>query len=154
MSEVAATKDVAWARRITEELRSAGRELEESSYQLSILKRRHPKQYAQVTGELGLFEQRKNPPKAPVVNDSPRNVVYFVQAGTDGPIKIGTATDLLKRVSALQTGNAATLHILGFIPGGPYEESAMHDRFSHLRIRGEWFQSSPELLDFVKEQSK
>lgn len=82
--------------------------------------------------------------------------VYFIQTGVydDDPIKIGVAYSVATRLSQLQTGSPWELRLLGTIPGGVAEESALHKRFSHLHIRGEWFEGASELLSFIAESSR
>lgn len=76
--------------------------------------------------------------------------VYFIQEGDDGAVKIGTTVGSpMARLAALQTGNSKKLTLLASIPGGPKEETALHERFCSLRLHGEWFQSTPELLGFI-----
>lgn len=75
-----------------------------------------------------------------------RQIVYFVQGTISGLIKIGTTTNLKKRLQALRTGSAEPLVLLGAIPGGDREEQAFHARFGSQRVQGEWFSPSPELL--------
>lgn len=76
--------------------------------------------------------------------------VYFVQAAGGGPIKIGHAANVAARVDRLQTGSPAPLRILAIIFGaGAATETALHQRFAHLRSHGEWFHPTVELTDFI-----
>lgn len=77
--------------------------------------------------------------------------VYFIQCGPydDDPIKIGVADDVPARLAQLQTASPWPLRLLGFIRGDFDEEGALHDRFRHLHVRGEWFEGAPELLAFI-----
>jgi hypothetical protein len=78
--------------------------------------------------------------------------VYFVQATTGGPVKIGRSATPRARVASLQTANAAELRIVATMPGGATVERAMHATFAADRIRaGEWFNPSPALAALVKE---
>jgi len=79
--------------------------------------------------------------------------VYFVGSGKLGAglIKIGYAEDVAARLSSLQVGSAEPLHLLGDLPGDREAEEWLHNRFGHLRVRGEWFLPAPELLDFIVE---
>lgn len=75
--------------------------------------------------------------------------VYFIQAGEDGPIKIGGARNIHKRRSQMQIGNHLPLIIRGYIKEEGYEEEAektLHRHFSSHRIRGEWFEPCEELI--------
>lgn len=79
--------------------------------------------------------------------------VYFVRQGSAGPIKIGISEDAEKRVKELQVGNHEILNILATAPGNQITESFLHAVFAQDWIRGEWFSSSPKLLQFVKDVS-
>lgn len=78
-------------------------------------------------------------------------VVYFVQAGDDGSIKIGWTQDVDRRIAELQTANAKKLRLLGTIPGTLRTEAALHARFSFLRLEAEWFKNSSEIHNFLRE---
>ncbi len=71
-----------------------------------------------------------------VTHDTP-SVVYFLRR-SDGAVKIGTTTNLVSRVKALETacGPLAVLHVE---PGGYELERAYHRRFDAERVHGEWF---------------
>lgn len=76
--------------------------------------------------------------------------VYFIQAGHDGPIKIGIADDPEQRVRELQTGNPFRLEIRRVVPGGVGGEQALHALFAHVQLEGEWFAPVPELLALLQ----
>jgi hypothetical protein len=85
-------------------------------------------------------------------------VLYFVQEGDGGPVKIGLATSMARRFKTMQTGNSTKLHLLGCWPTTELDpsaetprevESAIHRQFAHLRLRGEWFAPTDELLGFI-----
>lgn len=76
--------------------------------------------------------------------------VYFVQQGDDGPIKIGFARDIAKRLEALQIGNAHELHVRLALRGTQKDEHAYHSDFDYAHIRGEWFEPCIDLLDFIR----
>jgi hypothetical protein len=77
--------------------------------------------------------------------------VYFFQIGEDGPIKIGrTVCDPMKRLSGIQANTPHEVRLLAIIANvGHAFEAELHERFSHLHIRGEWFEPSGELLGFI-----
>lgn len=77
-------------------------------------------------------------------------VVYFIQQGDGGLIKIGTSTDVKQRLSVLQTSSGEPLHLLATMPGGKTKESEIHGIFADYRRLGEWFYPAKELLDFIK----
>lgn len=82
--------------------------------------------------------------------------IYFVQSEADGAIKIGMSNNPLKRLSSLQSGSPATLHLLGIMKCGfkSYEtEQQLHDKFKHLSIHGEWFRPGEDLIGFIAENA-
>lgn len=77
-------------------------------------------------------------------------MIYFVQGGNDGPIKIGyTHNDIDARLSNFQVGSPEPLTLVASAPGGRHTERAIHIRFDHLRLHGEWFEPETELLDYI-----
>lgn len=74
--------------------------------------------------------------------------VYFIKAGD--AVKIGYSEVVGKRFSALQSGHAGELELLGAIPANGYTEHSYHERFAQFRIRGEWFRAEPELLSAIE----
>jgi len=81
-------------------------------------------------------------------------VVYFIQEGEAGPIKIGwTSKCPYQRRDALQTGNSEELHLKGILPDDDKSiESLWHAFYSKYRKRSEWFWPAQELLDAIKHQ--
>jgi hypothetical protein len=61
-----------------------------------------------------------------------------MQAGDDGPIKIGLASDVERRRKSLQTAHHAALFVLCAIPGDRLAERRILERFRPIRFRGEW----------------
>lgn len=80
-------------------------------------------------------------------------MIYFIQAGKNGPIKIGqTDNGVDDRLKQLQTGCPYELRLLWVYDGHVFSEKEIHERFSHERIRGEWFRPSRKILDFIDEE--
>jgi hypothetical protein len=77
-------------------------------------------------------------------------VIYFVRAGVKGPIKIGRTDQLSQRVQGLQVAHYEELTLLAVEPGSRAVERALHQRFDHLRLRGEWFRPGMELLAYIE----
>lgn len=66
--------------------------------------------------------------------------VYFLRCKIErGPIKIGMANEVGRRIIELQTACPYDLELLGVLPGGRSVELFFHMRFSKMRTRGEWF---------------
>lgn len=80
--------------------------------------------------------------------------IYFIQGQSGGPIKIGYAENVKNRIKTLQTGYFETLIILATYPGGVTQEKQLHERFNHIRLRGEWFKPEPELLELIDKVNK
>ena len=73
--------------------------------------------------------------------------VYFVRAGSTGPIKIGVARNVESRLKALQIGNHLELRLVAVMEcrdrADAYsKEAQFHKIFKEKRIRGEWFSGS------------
>jgi hypothetical protein len=80
-------------------------------------------------------------------------MIYFIQAGNNGPIKIGIAKNPSKRLSQLQVGATEELRLLGVMNGTEQHENDIHHQFAVHRVRGEWFSPTPELLTYIATQS-
>ena len=73
--------------------------------------------------------------------------VYFIRAGSAGPIKIGVARSVESRLKTLQTGNHLELRLVTAIKcrdrvDAYNKEAQFHKMFERKRIRGEWFAGS------------
>lgn len=76
--------------------------------------------------------------------------VYAIQAGDEsGPVKLGKADDPRARLAALQTAHWLKLTLLRVWKGERAEEAMLHLRFAPLRLAGEWFNFSREMLGDV-----
>lgn len=80
----------------------------------------------------------------------PISHVYFVRS-SNGTIKIGVSTDVMRRLASLQTANSARLTLLLIMPGTEEDEQELHRLFADERLRGEWFRPSRRLLRFIDE---
>ena len=78
-------------------------------------------------------------------------LVYFIGVQPDGPIKIGYANNVQKRLGAIQTGNPCRLEVLATLPGGAAIERAIHLALADSRLNGEWFERTPKLLSFIED---
>ena len=71
--------------------------------------------------------------------------VYFMKAGE--LVKIGTTKgSVAARAAQLQTGCPHKIEVLCVINGGHDRESRLHRQFAHLRVHGEWFFASIDLM--------
>jgi hypothetical protein len=75
--------------------------------------------------------------------------VYVIQAGENGPCKIGHTSNMPGRFSSMQTATHVQLRLIAVYEGGHSEEQGLHKQFAALRLKGEWFDLNPE--DAVRE---
>ena len=75
--------------------------------------------------------------------------VYFI---TDVEyIKIGKANNPYQRVKDMQVGNAREIILLAYYKDYNYKlEHYLHKRFSHLKVKGEWYKPSKEIKRFLE----
>jgi|ERR1043166_932612 hypothetical protein len=76
-------------------------------------------------------------------------VVYFLQAQTGGPIKIGWSSDIKQRLDALQPGCPYPLNVLLCVRGSFADEQLLHQKFARFRLHGEWFEAAEEVLKYI-----
>jgi len=74
--------------------------------------------------------------------------IYFIQSEV-GPIKIGVASDVKKRLGNLRGSSPVKLELLFSTRGGSDAEYRLHHMFRAHRLHGEWFTPHPDLLDHI-----
>jgi hypothetical protein len=94
-------------------------------------------------------EKRRDMLRAGFDPDMRETVIYFIQSEHGGPIKIGRADDLAKRLVNLQTSRPDKLVVLATAPGTVQQERDLHARFAAAREKGEWFSPVPDLVQLV-----
>lgn len=78
-------------------------------------------------------------------------MIYFIEIAGREPIKIGFTTRTpAQRLSQLQVAHPLRLRLLGACDGDREMEKVLHERFAPYRIRGEWYERAPEILDFIE----
>jgi hypothetical protein len=73
--------------------------------------------------------------------------IYLIRASETGYYKIGVSIHPSKRIEQLQTGNADELKLL-LVYESEFSnkiEKHFHNRYSHLKREGEWFELSLEI---------
>ena len=75
--------------------------------------------------------------------------VYFLLAPDVRRVKIGRSIDIRRRLIEIRLLSPVMLELIGVVPGGSAVETMYHQRWSHLRQHGEWFQATDELLDHL-----
>lgn len=97
-------------------------------------------------GHAGTYRWKWNEVEARFPKEA-KGFIYFAQCGEY--VKIGFTYSLSTRLACLQTSNPHTIALLGYICGSKDDETTIHERFSSLRHRGEWFRDGPELRTFI-----
>jgi hypothetical protein len=79
------------------------------------------------------------------------DVIYFIQQGSDGPIKIGHTgfESVSSRIKALQTASPFMLRLLVTMEGDLEKEKILYSQFKAYRLHGEWFQPCVEVLAYI-----
>lgn len=80
--------------------------------------------------------------------------VYFIQAEESQRIKIGFSENPIQRLASLSTSSSESLALLASFPATMADERELHKKFAHLRIRGEWFSTSPEIMAYIEGAPK
>lgn len=78
---------------------------------------------------------------------------YFVQAGPAAPVKIGSSTQVLKRLYSLYKfyrDHNVSLTLIGVLREN--REKELHAIFKASRLIGEWFYPTPDLVQFLKDR--
>lgn len=78
-----------------------------------------------------------------------KGFIYFVLSPDSSAIKIGFSVNPRNRMRYLANASAHKLELLHMTPGTVKYEKSLHEKFSHLRLNGEWFADSPQLRHFI-----
>lgn len=76
--------------------------------------------------------------------------IYFIEAGDF--IKIGYTRSPASRAVKMMTDSPHELKLLHFEPGTFKREKVLHRHFADIRVRGEWFEKTPELLAHIERR--
>ena len=66
-------------------------------------------------------------------------MIYFIQAGEDGPVKIGKANNPKSRLGILQIGSPERLYLRAVLDEPDEVEGVLHEALKGVRMNGEWF---------------
>jgi hypothetical protein len=80
--------------------------------------------------------------------------VYFIGARDLDFVKIGYASNPVRRWRHLQTFCPVELTLEGAIPGGFGKERELHRKFALARTRGEWFRLTPGIQAEIDASTK
>lgn len=84
----------------------------------------------------------KEPPKPLRLVD-----LYLMQNVETKDLKIGISNDSCRRQKELQNTSGRQIEILYVIPQKSNLELTLHEKFSHLRLMGEWFKYDKSIID-------
>lgn len=77
-------------------------------------------------------------------------LIYYISTHAENQIKIGyTSGSVDSRLQELQTGSPELLQIVACHPGTMRDERDLHQRFSHLRLFGEWFTFGDSIRQWI-----
>jgi len=78
-------------------------------------------------------------------------LVYFIKpCGLDGPIKIGASKRPAIRVIDLAAWSPWPLELIGSVEGTTADERFLHRCFADCHSHREWFHSTPDLRDAIR----
>lgn len=75
--------------------------------------------------------------------------VYILTSADNGLAKIGFAKNPKQRFTNIQTASPLKLELAAVIPGAMVNEKQLHERFSHVRRHGEWFEITSEISELI-----
>ena len=78
-------------------------------------------------------------------------MVYFIQAGDNGPIKIGVSSTPREHVKILQQGSPEELKLIAQIPGDRSLEKKVREDLKAFRRGRKWFDATDEVLDYIEK---
>lgn len=83
--------------------------------------------------------------------------IYLIQSLENSYYKIGISNNPNIRIMALQTGNSSILKLITVFKSeyANLVEKTMHNKYSHLRKEGEWFDLTiNEEISFIEDCKK
>jgi len=78
-------------------------------------------------------------------------MIYVIEAGDGGPVKIGVAVNPKSRLRELQTGNPEKLRLLAEVDLADEYERLAHVWLKEFRMEGEWFRRTPEVDAAIRD---
>lgn len=79
--------------------------------------------------------------------------VYVIGTADPKAVKIGKSGNIEERLKAIQSNNHERLFVHSILDDDPEKETSYHERFSSLRIHGEWFKYEGELKKLIEKQT-
>lgn len=82
----------------------------------------------------------------------PDYLYFLVENGDTSRVKIGHSINPVDRVNGYATGNMRGLTVWATLIGGQPMEAEFHKKFTKDQVDGEWFVTTPELLNYFYEK--
>lgn len=93
----------------------------------------------------------------PLAGKSRHGIIYFVTCEPpdilEFPIKIGWTIHVAARFDRLQCLMPWPIKVLAKLAASRRDEYAIHSKFEHLRLEGEWFRRNGELMGYISHIS-
>lgn len=102
---------------------------------------------AEINAAAGITSTLPAPRAFKALERSKQGFIYFLLVGER--IKIGFSTTPGARLQNLETGLPEDAAMYVAVRGSLADEYALHQKFSDIRLRGEWFTATTPLLNLV-----
>ena len=76
-------------------------------------------------------------------------LVYVIYSSVNQAIKVGYASNINQRFSAIQLSTSEPLELLFVLKGGAEVEAELHNLLVNYRLRGEWFIFNEKVLSII-----
>lgn len=78
-------------------------------------------------------------------------MIYFIQSGEAGRIKIGHSTSVESRLRSIQCASPQPVRLLAQAEGGPDFERIVHRILEKHRVHMEWFEPHQDVFDVIRQ---
>jgi hypothetical protein len=79
----------------------------------------------------------------------PKGFTYFIR--DEDQIKIGSSMNPEQRIKSIEMQSGRSVQRLAIVAMEVCDEFQTHQKFAHLRLRGEWFRAGPDLLEYIDQ---
>jgi hypothetical protein len=82
-------------------------------------------------------------------------LIYCIQIldGATYPVKIGTSSNIPKRIKMILTHQPHDVRLLASWPGSVRDEKAVHAMFASSHLTREWFKPTSDLLNYIESKA-
>lgn len=79
--------------------------------------------------------------------------LYLIKNTTNSAVKIGKSCNPTKRLKQLQTSCPDKLELISVLKYQGRREKEFHEKFSNLRLSGEWFKDDGSILEYYRREN-